>query len=186
MGEDTRSLRFMSLLNQTNQPHDHPFPDLELDEADVFYSSTIGSSYSSYHYYSPPSVDHSHYATTHQRFGLSALLAADNETEPLATTPQPVPFFDHTHRGGTQNSAPVAVPTPWHSRTGYSWDSDDRRDDDEVFSSETEMVPPHVMVARSGASTAFSVLEGAGRTLKGRDLRRVRNAVWQKTGFLDL
>ncbi|XP_020249476.1 early nodulin-20-like [Asparagus officinalis] len=33
--------------------------------------------------------------------------------------------------------------------------------------------------------TTFSVLEGVGRTLKGRDLRRVRNAVWRKTGFLD-
>jgi hypothetical protein len=29
------------------------------------------------------------------------------------------------------------------------------------------------------------VLEGAGRTLKGRDLRQVRNAVWRKTGLLD-
>jgi hypothetical protein len=29
------------------------------------------------------------------------------------------------------------------------------------------------------------VLEGAGRTLKGRDLRRVRNAVLRRTGFLD-
>nr|GMC96448.1 Chaperone protein like [Ipomoea batatas] len=31
----------------------------------------------------------------------------------------------------------------------------------------------------------FSVFEGVGRTLKGRDLRRVRNAVFQKTGFID-
>ncbi|WVZ68065.1 hypothetical protein U9M48_017055 [Paspalum notatum var. saurae] len=56
-------------------------------------------------------------------------------------------------------------------------------DDDE------EMLPPHEMVARVRARespmTTFSVLEGAGRTLKGRDLRQVRNAVWRKTGFLD-
>lgn len=56
-----------------------------------------------------------------------------------------------------------------------------RHGDDEM----EEMVPPHVIVARSHM-TSFSVLEGAGRTLKGRDLRRVRNAVLQKTGFLDL
>uniref|UniRef100_A0A0D3FYH8 Uncharacterized protein n=1 Tax=Oryza barthii TaxID=65489 RepID=A0A0D3FYH8_9ORYZ len=31
-----------------------------------------------------------------------------------------------------------------------------------------------------------TMMEGAGRTLKGRDLRRVRNAVWRTTGFLDL
>jgi hypothetical protein len=29
------------------------------------------------------------------------------------------------------------------------------------------------------------MLEGVGRTLKGRDLRRVRNAVLRKTGLLD-
>ena len=52
-----------------------------------------------------------------------------------------------------------------------------------------EMLPPHEMVAharaRESPMTTFSVLEGAGRTLKGRDLRQVRNAVWRKTGFLD-
>ena len=52
-----------------------------------------------------------------------------------------------------------------------------------------EMLPPQEMVARARARespmTTFSVLEGAGRTLKGRDLRQVRNAVWRKTEFLD-
>nr|BAJ98250.1 predicted protein [Hordeum vulgare subsp. vulgare] len=46
------------------------------------------------------------------------------------------------------------------------------------------MVPPHEIVARRAASHS-SVLEGAGRTLKGRDLRRVRNAVLRRTAFLD-
>ncbi|XVF55766.1 hypothetical protein PTKIN_Ptkin06aG0063500 [Pterospermum kingtungense] len=53
---------------------------------------------------------------------------------------------------------------------------------------EQEMLPPHEIVARgSGVSpkTTFSVHEGVGRTLKGRDLRQVRNAIWRKTGFLD-
>ena len=31
---------------------------------------------------------------------------------------------------------------------------------------------------------SFSVLEGAGRTLKGRDLSKVRNVVLPKIGFL--
>ncbi|CBI23248.3 unnamed protein product, partial [Vitis vinifera] len=30
---------------------------------------------------------------------------------------------------------------------------------------------------------ATSVLEGVGRTLKGRDMSRVRDAVWSQTGF---
>nr|CAD1836755.1 unnamed protein product [Ananas comosus var. bracteatus] len=54
---------------------------------------------------------------------------------------------------------------------------------------EAEMLPPHEIVARAwGDGTPMmtsSVLEGVGRTLKGRDLRRVRNAVLRQTGFLD-
>ncbi|CAN6443586.1 unnamed protein product [Victoria cruziana] len=54
---------------------------------------------------------------------------------------------------------------------------------------EGEMIPPHVIVERrfggSGRRTAFSVCTGYGRTLKGRDLRRVRNSVLMQTGFLE-
>ncbi|XP_042472140.1 uncharacterized protein LOC122054771 [Zingiber officinale] len=49
----------------------------------------------------------------------------------------------------------------------------------------TERLPPHEYLARAhgrSAATA-SVLEGAGRTLKGRDMSRVRDAVWSQTGF---
>ncbi|KAM1992494.1 hypothetical protein ACFX16_008946 [Malus domestica] len=51
-----------------------------------------------------------------------------------------------------------------------------------------EMMPPHELVARgSGVSdrTMFSVLEDVGMTLKGRDLRQVKNAIWSKIEFLD-
>ncbi|KZV30544.1 protein TPRXL-like [Dorcoceras hygrometricum] len=48
------------------------------------------------------------------------------------------------------------------------------------------ILPPHQMVAaRHSPILACSVMEGAGRTLKGRDLRQVRNAVWRQTGFSD-
>ncbi|XP_009413717.2 protein S40-4 [Musa acuminata AAA Group] len=46
------------------------------------------------------------------------------------------------------------------------------------------MIPPHELLWRSRAAS-FSVHEGVGCTLKGRDLRRVRNAIWEKTGFQD-
>ncbi|KAF1875986.1 hypothetical protein Lal_00006617 [Lupinus albus] len=46
---------------------------------------------------------------------------------------------------------------------------------------ESVMVPPHEYLARKKA--ANSVFEGVGRTLKGRDLSRVRDAVWSQTGF---
>ncbi|XP_022994200.1 uncharacterized protein LOC111490009 [Cucurbita maxima] len=53
---------------------------------------------------------------------------------------------------------------------------------------EADMVPPHEYLAREYArsrntAAATSVLEGVGRTLKGRDMRRVRDAVWSQTGF---
>ncbi|XP_060174369.1 protein S40-5-like [Lycium barbarum] len=56
--------------------------------------------------------------------------------------------------------------------------------DDHVF----DMVPPHEYLARGygrarKSMTNTSVFEGVGRTLKGRDLSRVRDAVWSQTGF---
>ncbi|CAH8345581.1 unnamed protein product [Eruca vesicaria subsp. sativa] len=49
---------------------------------------------------------------------------------------------------------------------------------------ESEMVPPHEYVARSrDGNGGSSVFLGVGRTLKGRDMRRVRDAVWSQTGF---
>lgn len=47
-----------------------------------------------------------------------------------------------------------------------------------------EWIAPHEYLART-RKTSFSVHEGIGRTLKGRDLSRVRNAIWEKTGFQD-
>ncbi|PSS10363.1 Salivary glue protein like [Actinidia chinensis var. chinensis] len=48
----------------------------------------------------------------------------------------------------------------------------------------SEMVPPHEYLAREYRNMAAnSVFEGVGRTLKGRDLSRVRDAVWSQTGF---
>ncbi|GLT90022.1 hypothetical protein SLE2022_079750 [Rubroshorea leprosula] len=85
-----------------------------------------------------------------------------------------------------QQSAPVNVPllsiaaAKERNKKFLEVDYDDEKDH--------EILPPHEIVARgSGVSpkTTFSMLEGTGRTLKGRDLRRVRNAVWRKTGFLD-
>lgn len=49
-------------------------------------------------------------------------------------------------------------------------------------------LPPHEFIARRlerSQISSFSVLEGAGRTLKGRDLSKVRNDVLSKTGFLE-
>ncbi|CAN8274259.1 unnamed protein product [Cochlearia groenlandica] len=84
-------------------------------------------------------------------------------------------------------SAPVKVPD-WSkilkvesivSMHG-NYHDDDVADDD----LESEMVPPHEYVARGrNGDGGSSVFLGVGRTLKGRDMRRVRDAVWSQTGF---
>ncbi|KAF8031436.1 hypothetical protein BT93_D0598 [Corymbia citriodora subsp. variegata] len=69
--------------------------------------------------------------------------------------------------------------------TGHHHHVDDEEDDDD---GDGGMVPPHEWVAKRLARTRispFSVCEGVGRTLKGRELSRVRNAILTKTGFLE-
>ncbi|KAI3440150.1 uncharacterized protein J3R85_003760 [Psidium guajava] len=71
---------------------------------------------------------------------------------------------------------------------GHHGDGGDDEDDDDGGDGDGEMVPPHEWVAKRLARTRispFSVCEGGGRTLKGRELSRVRNAILTKTGFLE-
>ncbi|KAI5080235.1 hypothetical protein GOP47_0005714 [Adiantum capillus-veneris] len=109
-----------------------------------------------------------------------------------------------TKRGGMPQSAPVSMPV-WPAKCGYGdsngdVDADDSspedggdndQDDEDDADDEGERrgrLAPHEIIDREYArsrSTTFSVIEGAGRTLKGSDLRRVRNAVWSVTGFED-
>ncbi|KAH7287502.1 hypothetical protein KP509_32G058900 [Ceratopteris richardii] len=86
-------------------------------------------------------------------------------------------------------SAPLRIPH-WSNLEGRHGHSRLRtsHDDDETGDTDAEWLPPHELVAREYAGsqqTSFSVLEGAGRTLKGRDLSRVRNAVLTYTGFVE-
>jgi len=96
--------------------------------------------------------------------------------------------------GGTASaSLPVNIPD-WSKilkedyRDNRRRDSDDDDADDEDGDNAGDRVPPHEFLARQFARTgiaSFSVHEGIGRTLKGRDLSRVRNAIFAKTGFQD-
>ncbi|CAN4121547.1 unnamed protein product [Withania somnifera] len=72
-------------------------------------------------------------------------------------------------------SLPVNVPD-WRKNVVF--------DDDDDFDSNENRIPPHEYLARTRVAS-FSVHEGIGRTLKGRDLSRVRNAIWKKIGFED-
>ncbi|XP_057781990.1 protein S40-7-like [Salvia miltiorrhiza] len=88
-------------------------------------------------------------------------------------------------------SAPVNVPVIPAAMRRRARDleevlSEEEEEGEEAARSNGVMLPPHeVVAARNSPMLANSVLEGAGRTLKGRDLRQVRNAIWRKTGFLD-
>ncbi|XP_051125671.1 uncharacterized protein LOC127247733 [Andrographis paniculata] len=77
-------------------------------------------------------------------------------------------------------SVPVNVPD-WSKI--YRVDSVESMHDSDDGLDESEVVPPHEYLARSRRIAAHSVFEGVGRTLKGRDLSRVRDAVWSQTGF---
>nr|CDM85097.1 unnamed protein product [Triticum aestivum] len=118
----------------------------------------------------------------------SASSASTSPASPAMALPRMIPAIPRpapTPAMQMPQSAPVNVPVARLRRPPFETfvsEPDEEEDDD-------EMLPPHEMVARSRARespmTTFSVLEGAGRTLKGRDLRQVRNAVWRKTGLLD-
>lgn len=68
-----------------------------------------------------------------------------------------------------------------HGRRDNGYDHDVGFDDDDE-DDDNEKLPPHEYLARTRIAS-FSVHEGVGRTLKGRDLSRVRNAIWKQTGF---
>lgn len=109
---------------------------------------------------------------------------------------------NHETEISQQSSAPMKIPdwskiygktsTLGSPRNGsWAYDGNGYDDDDEHGDHDDsghEMVPPHEWLARKLARSqisSFSVCEGMGRTLKGRDLSRVRNAVLTKTGFLE-
>ncbi|XP_047970146.1 uncharacterized protein LOC125213567 [Salvia hispanica] len=183
------TLRFLAF---SAPPESDP---LELHESDVVWSFSVSPAAAP----PPPPPQHHH----HRRHnfnpatsGLSAALSDDHRhlirrksTVMLAPASRKEEIPNPPSR--LHQSAPMNVPQwPKELRrrcVNTDFDGIDEAEDndggDDEEEQEEEIVPPHVIVARSHVT--FSVFEGAGRTLKGRDLRRVRNAVFQKTGFID-
>ncbi|KAJ7981000.1 Senescence regulator [Quillaja saponaria] len=148
--------------------HDSAF---ELDESDIYNSGRANSS----------------------EFRKPVTGYGKKSSSSSSTSLKRVDSGDRVSVGGTQASLPVNVPD-WSKilrneyRENKRKDSIDDYDDDDVDSDDgcdgETRVPPHEFLARTRIAS-FSVQEGAGRTLKGRDLSRVRNAIWAKTGFQD-
>ncbi|KAI3983345.1 hypothetical protein MKX01_013412 [Papaver californicum] len=138
----------------------------EFDESDIWSSS-----------------NHHHISSDHQH------------KKPIRSKKSSKTTADH-HRLSTTTttgSLPVNVPD-WakilrqEQRREQVYDDDESDGDDEGCGN--KRIPPHEFLAKQFARTrvcaaSFSVHEGIGRTLKGRDLSRVRNAIWEKTGFED-
>lgn len=106
--------------------------------------------------------------------------------------------------GAFRQSAPVAIPDwskiykhkgssesrsyRFHGEEGGQNSRTDNASDEEEEEDDDDEVPPHEWLAKKMARSqisSFSMCEGAGRTLKGRDLSKVRNAVLTRTGFLE-
>ncbi|KAK4431288.1 hypothetical protein Salat_0890900 [Sesamum alatum] len=191
------TLRFLGFIKQPESASFAPtrnLDPLELHESDVVWSFAVSPDSSSYSNNTPPSSpsDRQPHRFNPATSGLKAALSDDDHhliRRKSNLNPKIISSATRQEESPAKfnQSAPVNIPLwPKEFRGRYKDDNlgrfDEAEDDCEV-EGEEEMVPPHVIVARSHVT--FSVFEGAGRTLKGRDLRRVRNAVFQKTGFID-
>ncbi|URD88799.1 hypothetical protein MUK42_27722 [Musa troglodytarum] len=207
----TSSLRRQRLLSQPDYgPVPFPARHLELNESDVLWSSASDDIFST-----PPSAiasdghglvnclpsptpaqssplplpsspsDLLSLPFAPERRGLTAALAEDllplvHQRRPAATATWPVAagnagYTSGASRVGRNQSAPVNIPAWPRWRRGWKAEVSGGSEEE----AESEDAEEEEMV------TTCTVFEGVGRTLKGRDLRRVRNAVLQKTGFLE-
>lgn len=199
--------RFLAVPSHA-PPHQNPPDDYDLIEDDVVFDNNDDSTQPSSS--SPiPNYHHKGFGFgSSDAFGILAALP-DNEhlngshcfhhkpsvsvsfssSRPIPAIPKLPPDRTPSSSLKLHQSAPVNVPILPPRRWRREFDDDDNDDNDDGDIGDTEeMLPPHELVAQNSMQSpalACSVLEGVGRTLKGRDLRQVRNAVWRQTGFLD-
>ncbi|GFP83160.1 hypothetical protein PHJA_000459400 [Phtheirospermum japonicum] len=135
--------------------------DLELDEADVWATNDKISR-------AEPKKPA---ATSHRLLRTPARRGADADRRAVGPRSLPVniPDWSKILRGEYR---------PRAGEWADEYEGDDWGDDG------NDKIPPHEYLARTRVAS-LSVHEGIGRTLKGRDLSRVRNAIWKKTGFED-
>uniref|UniRef100_A0A2P2K0D4 Uncharacterized protein MANES_11G145500 n=1 Tax=Rhizophora mucronata TaxID=61149 RepID=A0A2P2K0D4_RHIMU len=161
-----QNYRFLS----GDQPHYHQYSNnsatLELDESDIYNNSVVVTRSNSPEF----------------RKAVQSSRKASSGTARLAD--------NGSLAGGRPASLPVNIPDwskilkdEYRRREIEVDDCGDDEDDEDCFVGGVR-IPPHELLARTRVAP-FSVHEGIGRTLKGRDLSRVRNAIWEKIGFQD-
>lgn len=132
-------------------------------------------SFGSYRSRHPPPL-----SEQHQFGGLSLAFDDASNTSSQRIIHQLRPQEESPNGRHVATSAPVNVPD-WSKI--YRVNSVESLHESDDGLNDSELVPPHEYLARSRNKAANSVFEGVGRTLKGRDLSRVRDAVWSQTGF---
>ncbi|XP_030522724.1 uncharacterized protein LOC115735544 [Rhodamnia argentea] len=143
------------------------------------------------------------YSSRIPRYSAAEMVPRASSGSSSGSTPEPkiiqqsapvnVPNWSHIKRRNAKSKKAFEKP----SRRGNDSDGDDETDDNDVHEGggsdgdedeNDHKMPPHEFIASRLARShisSFSVFEGVGRTLKGRDLSKVRNAVLTKTGFLE-
>ncbi|KAF6168147.1 hypothetical protein GIB67_011532 [Kingdonia uniflora] len=117
------------------------------------------------------------------------------------SAPVRIPNWPKTYRKKSQKSNKGSSQSTWldhdvdaddessYGKVDYSTNKGGHHEDvDDDEEDESEWIPPHEWIARKLAKSqisSFSVCEGVGRTLKGRDLSKVRNAILTRTGFIE-
>ncbi|KNA24128.1 hypothetical protein SOVF_018750 [Spinacia oleracea] len=129
----------------------------------------------------------------HHHVGGLSLAFEEDKAPPSSTRRILHQYGDATRRGrggggplqdrNVASSAPVDVPDWSKILRVNSVESSVNSDEDYDPVVDSAVEPPHEYLARSRKMNAFSVFEGVGRTLKGRDMTRVRDAIWSQTGF---
>ncbi|XP_028775130.1 uncharacterized protein LOC114732024 [Neltuma alba] len=116
-------------------------------------------------------------------FDEAELWNSSSNASPVREASREVDAGGRRRSPATSGSLPVNIPDRPKILKGNR-ERESVENDDEAEDRGEIRIPPHEYLARTrGAS--FSVQEGIGRTLKGRDLRSVRNAIWKKVGFED-
>ncbi|MFS8015445.1 putative senescence regulator S40 [Helianthus anomalus] len=193
----SRSERFFGSYGYNGNDHDAVDNDVELREDDVWSMvddvvNGTGSNEGDQHIITSDWTSRASMGGATRSRGRAGGLSVvfDDQPVKMAATSKRIV---HQFRNGSDSmasprgrhvatSAPVNVPD-WSKiyrvdSVESMHDSDDGTDEHD-----SDMVPPHEYLVRSHRSAAKSVFEGVGRTLKGRDMSRVRDAVWSQTGF---